>query len=479
MKTSIVFCSILLMAAAICIGDVEKPAKTEVQQSAAVGPEPTKAETTTLARTDGNIAHISDIHFNPFYDTSLCAQLIAEDATEWESIFRTSKITGYGSLNSSETNFNLLVSSLENLAETANQPDFIIFTGDFIAHDFQAKFKENSDPGDNYDQFVAKVFTFIAGQFIKYFPDTPVYFSLGNNDSYSGDYAIQAGGAFLKDTTDILAPWFKDDANKKAFEATYPAGGYFKIDPPGSDNTVIISLNTIFFSPKYPGGDEPALKELAWFEEQLKEARIGGRKVWLLLHIPPGANVYGTVKYNTYSSMWVDAFNTGFMQLLKAYASEISAGYCGHTHMDDFRLLISRGVKPKPLAFIRISPAISPQFGNNPGFQRIVYNPGAFTLTDSTFYFLNLTIADPSTAQWGKEYSFGATYNQSRITAATLLSVYNAMRSDAETRQAYMTYYNVSDTTSPAITEANFKAYWCGIGAWTAVEYEACNKMED
>ena len=30
--------------------------------------------------------------------------------------------------------------------------------------------------------------------FNKYFPNTPVYISLGNNDSYSGDYCIQQDG---------------------------------------------------------------------------------------------------------------------------------------------------------------------------------------------------------------------------------------------------------------------------------------------
>ena len=33
--------------------------------------------------------------------------------------------------------------------------------------------------------------------FNEYFPNTPVYISLGNNDSYSGDYHIQQGGKFL------------------------------------------------------------------------------------------------------------------------------------------------------------------------------------------------------------------------------------------------------------------------------------------
>lgn len=461
----------------------EKPGKPVVQETPPAE-QPAK-ETPALTggeASTGNIPHISDIHFNPFYDSTLSAQLIKASPDQWEGIFQQSKDKSFGPVNNNgETNYFLLVSALENMSSTANNPDFIIFTGDFIAHEFPDKFKANSQPGDSYSDFVKKTFIFMAKMFTKYFPNKPIYFSLGNNDSYSGDYAIKAGGDFLKDTAVILGDgWLKSADNKNSFNKTYPQGGYFILDPPASDNTVIISLNSIFFSPRHPinqandPANDPAQVELKWFEETLKTVRENKQKAWLLLHIPPGANVYDVVKHQKYDAMWVDRYNTQFIQIMEAYAPEFHAGFCGHTHMDDFRILLDSQTNTQALAFIRICPAISSQFGNNPGFEQLTYNRATFSLNDYVLHFLNLEITDPANAIWAAEYTFSSSYHQTEISAAALLDVHNAINSDAATRQNYMTYYNVSDKTNPALTADNWKAYWCGITFWTKETYMNC-----
>jgi hypothetical protein len=488
-KSSAVFFSLMTLCLAFllliplgCGEKADKPAEEKpVETKAPVTAEeaaPPAGVTTGGEPATGNIPHISDIHFNPFYDSTLVAQLIKADAKDWEGILQQSQDKSYGPVsNNNETNYFLLVSALADMAKTANKPDFIIFTGDFIAHEFPEKFKANSQLGDSYDDFVKKTFTFMAMMFTKYLPGTPIYFSLGNNDSYSGDYNIKAGGDFLKDTTVILGDaWLKNANNKTKFQQTYPVGGYFIIDPPASDNTAIISLNSIFFSTRRNNdpANDPALKELNWFEETLKNVRLANQKAWLLLHIPPGANVYDAVKHQKYSAMWQDQYNTKFIQIMEAYAPEFTAGFCGHTHMDDFRILLDSETNTKALAFIRISPAISSQFGNNPGFQQMTYNRSKFSLIDYVLYYLNLEITDPAKAQWAKEYDFGATYIQQDISATTLLNVHKAIDNEPTIRQYYMTYYNVSDKVNPGLTDANWKAYWCGITYWTQTTFENC-----
>ena len=144
----------------------------------------------------GNIAHVSDIHFDPFYDPTLLVQLINKEASDWEGIFETSTIKGYGTVGS-DSNYNLLKSFLADMAERTEegrQLDFIVFTGDFLRHDFNQTFKSLAPPKANLDAFIKKDFQFMVQLFNKYFPNTPVYISLGNNDSYSGDYCIQQDG---------------------------------------------------------------------------------------------------------------------------------------------------------------------------------------------------------------------------------------------------------------------------------------------
>jgi sphingomyelin phosphodiesterase acid-like 3 len=422
----------------------------------------------------GNCSHISDIHFNPFFDTTLLPQLLSADSSQWESIFRTSKIKDFGTVGRSETNYQLLVSSLQDMARTCKKPDFIICSGDFLVHEFPDKFKNSAPEGSDYEIFVKKTIGFVVLMFTKYFPGTPVYISLGNNDSYAGDYQIIPEGKFLKDSSPIFVEQFlKSPDNRSSFAETYPVGGYFTVAPPGLRDTLIISLNTIFFSPKHKNtvNYDPGQRELDWFEKQLVLAQQSKQKAWLLLHIPPGTNVYTTVEKGRYTAMWKQPYNERFISLVKRYASVITAGFCGHTHMDDFRVLFDP-LASQPISFIRIAPGISPQFGNNPGYLQMSYDRRAFTLINYDLYYLNLEVGSP---RWAKEYTFNAVYGQPAITAATMMTVYYTMKINPVLRKSYMRYYNVSDRPHPSLTAANWKAYWCGIGHWTQTLFENCN----
>lgn len=432
----------------------------------AVAPEP-------APDTAGDVPHISDIHFNPFYDTALLPRLIAAEANQWESIFLTSKIKGFGSVGKNETNYILLVSSLEDMAKTSENPDFIIFTGDFLAHGFADKFKAHAPEGIDYDIFVEKTIEFVVLMFEKYFPETPVYISLGNNDCYAGDYQIIPEGKFLKNTAPLLAERFLENpGNRGSFAETYPVGGYFTVAPPGTENTLIISVNSNFFSPKHKNtvDYDPGKRELDWLEKQLVFAQQSNQKAWLLLHIPPGTNVYTTVHDNQYTPMWKQEYNDRFISLVKTYAAVLTAGFCGHTHMDDFRVLADPQVS-QAISFVRIAPAVSPQFGNNPGYLQMSYDRQRYFLKDYVLYYLNLENSEPA---WEKEYEFSDAYGQTAVTAAALLTVHNAIKTDPAVRQSYMNYYDVSDRLYPSLTDADWEACWCGIGNWTQTGFENC-----
>lgn len=436
-----------------------------------------KAKPALAADAIGNVPHISDIHFNPFYDTTLVPRLITAEVNQWESIFETSKIKEFGTVNLDETNYILLASSLKDMANTSKDPDFIIFTGDFLVHEFPDKFKKYAPEGSDYDTFVKKTFEFVAIMFEKYFPDTPVYISLGNNDCYAGDYQITPEGEFLKNTTPIIAEKFLESpGNRGSFAETYPVGGYFTVAPRRTENTLIISINSVFFSPKHNNtvNYDPGKRELDWFEKQLVFAQQKKQKVWLLLHIPPGTNVYTTVHKNQYIPMWKPEYNERFISLVKRYAPVITAGFCGHTHMDDFRVLVDPQTSTA-ISFVRIAPAISPQFGNNPGYLQMSYDRHAFSLKNYVLYYLNLELTAPN---WTKEYAFNDVYGQTEITAATMLTVYQAMKTDPILRKSYMNYYNVSDRPHPSLTDAHWKAYWCGIANWTQTTFESCNSTD-
>ena len=470
----VTFLSVVLVFAVACSSQAPVKETTEAKQKTKIPTQPPGS----------NIALITDVHFNPFYDQTLFDQLKAADASQWQAIFAGSKIKGIGSYGDfkEETDYNLLISALENMAAVSGKPDFVIFSGDFLAHIFHDRYADcNNKSSEGLDAFIDKTVTFFAILFEKYFPGVPVYLSLGNNDCYNGDYMIAPEGDFLKNTAVIFSQHLlKNPANKASFIATYPIGGYYAIVPPKSPNSRIISLNTIFFSPKHKSDFteyNPAEKQLDWFESQLKSAKAKKEKIWLLLHIPPGAAVYATLKKKSYISDWVPTYIDRFTRLLTEYSSIIKASFAGHTHMDDFRLLLGQGKPEQARGFICISPGVSMLFGNNPAFKTFTYNPQTFSLMDHEIYYVNLHEMPEGwtgPVKWEKEYGFSQTYGQSSINPGTLQTVYFAIRDNPVIRAHYMNYYDVNHRK--AVTESNWKSYWCGIAQWTEQEFQDCNK---
>src|SRR3989442_127490 len=330
----------------------------------------------TQAASTGRIVSISDIHFDPFYDPSLLSALIGSDHGKWQAIFSRSSVQGYGS-NKADTNYVLFNSALQNIYRQVARPDFIIISGDFLAHDFQedyAKYSGTSDP-KAVNRFITKTIAFVTWMIEKQFPQTPVYPALGNNDSYCGDYAVEPGGQFLGATARTWKTLLKHRASINSFMRTFPAMGSYSILAPHNKNHRVVVLNATFFSNKYKNscGDpkaDPARDEMKWLAAELKKADAAREKVWLVYHIPPGidgfASLEKTAKQKSFhlDAIWQTDHNTQFINLIKQYSTLIVASFAGHIHMDSFELVPSSA--NSAAAFVHITPAISPLFDNNP-----------------------------------------------------------------------------------------------------------------
>ena len=82
-------------------------------------------------------------------------------------------------------------------------------------------------------------------------------------------------------------------------------------------------------------------------------------------------------------------FAHDFVELIRDHSAVIDAGFAGHIHHDDFRLVMSR--RGQAVAAEKIAPGISPIFGQNPGFHLFTYDRLTGRPTDySTHYLANL-----------------------------------------------------------------------------------------
>ena len=430
-----------------------------------------------VARPSGTFLSLSDIHFDPFPDPTLVPRLAQADAGQWQEIFASAPpapVSPYGQ----DANDPLLTSALAAARRFAPHPDFILISGDFLAHDFQKKL-DAAAPGqgdDGYRRFVQKTLEYVSARLSEAFPGSLIFPALGNNDSFCGDYKIEPSGAFLAMLQKVWRPLLGD--HQGSFDQTFPVSGAYSVPHPTIPKHRLIVLNSVFFSAKYQNacgsGPAPDSAELAWLAGEIRDAAGKGERIWLVHHVPPGIDAFGTLNAkgscaSNPVSLWQADDLTEFTRLTAEPAGVVTASFAGHTHMDEFRL-------PSGGGFIHVTPGLSPLFGNNPGFQVFDYDRASGAIRDVRTYALPLAPAPgPGTQpQWRLEYAFCREYRQPGYGAGTLEQVSRAVQRDPAVRRSYMRMYPVSSKEERASDQKNWKVYWCGISSFTPQEFATC-----
>jgi hypothetical protein len=232
---------------------------------------------------------------------------------------------------------------------------------------------------------------------------------------------------------------------------------------------MVIGLNTVMFN--YDFGD--TLKsavdaELTWFDSTLAQAKAAGKKVWLLMHIPPGADKYSTAQsvdsngqITTATMMWNQDYQARFLQILSNYTGTIALTLAAHTHMDEYRILSPNNV-------LEITPSIAPYFGNNPAFKIFTFSYDTLKATD--YRILSYDLAT-NPEQFISYYTFSTAYLMHGFLNDSLWQLYPELAAENAKQQLYREHYfsghnytiPVTNTFNP-ITDKTWPVYWCGIG---------------
>ena len=445
---------------------------------------------------------ISDLHFNPMADPMLVEDLEAADAMQWEAILERTQPASY-SVYGSDTNWWLLKSALQQFPVTLLHPAFIMVTGDLLAHNFPDMFRSithDTNP-EHYRLFVRKTVQFLALQMRRKFPSTKIFVTPGNNDNDCGNYSVQAGGAFLNDTALIVRDLAAGD---EQLVSSWKALGSFNVPHPTVPDVRIIAFNSVFFSQKYrvlssDHGCEAVPSTAAddlfrWLSDNLEAAKNSHQQVWLMFHIPPGIDGYSTAQQNdaliekgapddaetcekSITPMWmwnkdkdID-WTKKFDALLENYSSTVLAGFAAHIHSDDFRLIGPAGAGQQ---FVMLNPAISPVYGQNPGFRVVSYKSNGTITDQATYYLTNLTCASSKAkGRWKKEYGFTSKWKAQELDAASLSRVYNQVVTDPKAREQWLENYAV---LGPTLQEEKrfVRALYCADEGLSVEDYKAC-----
>lgn len=447
------------------------------------------------ADTSATALMISDIHFDPFHDPGKAKQLASTPVAQWASVLNSppspDQAEAFADLQQKcgargvDTPYPLLTAAIQGMQAKVTNPDFITVSGDLVAHAFDCRYKAlvQPQPAGSYAEFVANTVEFVVNELRGAYPGVPIYVALGNNDTDCGDYQLDPHDAFLTRAATAIAGALPPDGRRHA-AAEFVTGGYYSVTmaPPMLDTRIIV-LNDVFFSPGYKscsGTANPAAAaaEVAWLGQTLAQAHEDGQNVWVMGHIPPGVNVYSTVKGIP------DVCGTGsaemFMDsgkldgLLTQYSGIVRLGIFAHTHMDEVQLLMPEGGDVTGAVPVKLVPSISPVDGNNPSFTVAKVDPPTAGLKDfDVFVGSNQTGLHTT---WSEEYDWDRAYGEPAFTAAAVHDLIGQFQRDKKAQTGASQQYIKSYYKGDAAQELTpfWPQYACGLGNTTAASYKAC-----
>lgn len=455
-----------------------------------------KAQAPATAASTIPVLMLSDIHFDPYRDPAKFSKLVAAPVAAWEAILQApdsatqpadfqalqAACAGAKGLDSNEALFD---ASLKAEKTHAAGLKFVTISGDLLVHQFDCRYKALAKSEAGYGEFAEKTASYVVRRIEAEFPGVPVYVALGNNDSSCGDYALDMHDRFLSGTSKAVIEGLRGASAEEVEQAKtdYEAGGYFSVSLNAPmRKTRLLVIDDMYLSKKWATCGKKADKAdpvavLTWLKTQLEGSTQRGEKVWVMGHIPPGIDVYATLRkgrtceVNGAESFLVPAAKESLADVLEAHADVITLGLFGHTHMDEMKLLPGAGGGGVAIKGI---PSISPVDGNMPAFTLAKIDPATSLMDDYAVYTApNKTgVGGP----WNREYSFGETYRQKVYSAATLKAIVAGFRADPQGATKMSQSYEINfDPLFPIpILVLGWPQYVCGIDKMTDAEFKAC-----
>ena len=420
---------------------------------------------------------IADIHFDPFANPDIVQDLVDSEISDWQGIFESCEDQSVGSY-VADSNYFLMKSTFDDIALSCPDPSFLLYGGDFLAHRFQRTYSaitgDESDAG--YSDFASRTLQFMAVMIKDYFPDTPVYFAIGNNDTNTEDYDIEPGGEFLTMSNETLVGLISNPDNEVLLDEDFPVGGYYSVPLEAIENHRLVVLNTLLFSQRYSfegdPSENPADKELEWLDYTLYKSRLKAEKVWFLYHIPAGIDSYAAAEHPDRSPyFWREEYMMEFNRIMCGYSDVIEATFTGHTHMDEFHLFYD---DETPVAYSHQIPSISPLFGNNPAYQIFEYSLSQSYVTGYATRYIHDLDSIEGLPEWSVEYDFNEIYGLESYTVDSLAELTNCLYTDAYIRDIYLNFYNVSNPEQAFVDDTNWPFYICGISNFYLDGFSTC-----
>jgi hypothetical protein len=419
---------------------------------------------------------LSDIHFDPYADPEIMESL-GVDPVEGCQTPPSGAFSNFGI----DTNYPLLKSALDNAAATAAANhfhyDYVIVTGDLLAHNFDTRYRQcGGTKYEAFQKFASDTIGFVDGMIAKALPGVPVFAALGNNDSDKGDYQEPTKIFLQRVGQDWSHAWGNLPAGARANAlASFGRAGNYALPHPTVPNNELVILNSNLWSANNAGAcgesDPDPGGQFQWLEEVLGRAKHTGETATLIMHILPGIDAVKSSMGDP-QSLWTDRCTENLIERLAEFRGVVREIYGGHIHRDDFRLFPDRD--GRPLAAVHVVPAISPVYLNNPAVEIGWYDKSNGELRDYAPQYLDLGNPKPT---WATEYIFTQAYGLPRPNLAALQELGREIHEGNSTSgvgEKYAKFYGAG--VSIFLTPDNWSNYSCAQTEITPSRFSQCTR---
>uniref|UniRef100_A0A0B7AV20 Calcineurin-like phosphoesterase domain-containing protein n=1 Tax=Arion vulgaris TaxID=1028688 RepID=A0A0B7AV20_9EUPU len=252
--------------------------------------------------------HVTDFHYDQTYWTS---QLSCNE--------NVSKPGQYGDY-WCDSPWLLVQDTIVNMANFQQKVDFILWTGDSVAHIKDA----NMTLAINL-QILENITTALNSSF----PQVPVYASLGNHDFYPSNQADYKESQIYLSVAELWKDWISNQTQIESFKE----GGYYMARITPKIRLLSLNTNLYYTSNKLTSTVDDPAGQMAWMTSQFEEAKLQGEKVIVTGHVPPGLITPGLTDW------FYPKHKSQFMSILLNYSDVIATTHFGHDHSDGFKIL--------------------------------------------------------------------------------------------------------------------------------------------
>ena len=314
------------------------------------------------------VLQISDIHLDPNYKEGAIANcdipLCCRDMPENNNLKNYVLAGKYGHIGKCDSNVELVDAFSQEASKL--KPDFILFTGDNIAHNVWEDTQEEVVEATKIQIDIMK----------KYFKDIPIYPALGNHEKAPVDEFYGPESVLLNGLADI----FKEYLPKEA-EETFRKYGFYTLLHKNT-NLRIISLNCIIcdtmnFNLIFDASQ--AKFQFDWLENVLSNAEKNGEIVYIQDHIPIGSHQH------TYQCSY------RMKILMDRYQNIIRGYFSGHSHSEYLTIVTEYYNKNKPVQIDYVSSGLTTYSDYQPSFRLYEVDSDTKLIKDYIQYRMNLS----------------------------------------------------------------------------------------